>query len=99
MYRLKKYDHEVEHVAFHETLGPGADDSILARYSLQRDALLVTYDDDFETEFAESEYWGVLLLSDDDWVATEVADTVHRILELYDASSLAQMNLVGREWL
>jgi len=99
MYRLRKYGHEVEHVTFHPILQPGAEDAELAAYSLEADSLIVTYDDDFETAFGESEYWGVLLLSDDDWDAIEVADTVHRILELYDAPSLSQMNVVGREWL
>lgn len=99
MYRLRKYGHDVEHVTFHETLRPGDTDARLVRYSLETDSLIVTYDDDFVTSFDESDYWGVLLLSDDEWTATEVADTVNRILELYDASSLAQLNVVGREWL
>jgi len=46
-----------------------------------------------------SEYWGALLISDDDWSATAVADTVHRVLALYDDDSLKRLNLVGREWL
>jgi predicted nuclease of predicted toxin-antitoxin system len=99
MHRLRKYGHDVEHINFHETLQPSDEDETLAHYSLENEALIVTYDDDFATAFTESAYWGVLLLSDDSWSATQVADVVHRILNLYDESSLSQLNLVGREWL
>lgn len=98
-HRLQKYGHEVEHIHFHDTLQKGDEDSALADYSLTNDVLIVTYDDDFERKYDHSEYWGVLFFSDDDWPATEVADTVHRILELYDETTLRQMNVVGREWL
>lgn len=97
--RLQTYDHEVDHVHFHDTLSDGDSDDRLAEYSRKHSVLIVTYDDDFETNFDESEYWGVLLVSDDDWSATEVADTVHTILELYDSATLQQLNLVGRDWL
>lgn len=98
-HRLQSYGHDVEHVHFHDTLQKGDADRKLADYSLKNDVLLVTYDDDFEVQYDESEYWGVLFFSDDDWSSGEVADTVHEILEQYDAESLQQLNLVGREWL
>jgi hypothetical protein len=41
----------------------------------------------------------VLFLVDSDWTAIQVADVVHRILELYPPAELQQMNVVGREWL
>jgi predicted nuclease of predicted toxin-antitoxin system len=98
-HRLQSDGHEVEHVHFHDSLGGGDDDARLAEYSLYTAELIVTYDDDFEAHYQESDYWGVLLFSDDAWSADEVADTVHEILTLYDENTLQQMNLVGREWL
>lgn len=67
LYRLRDYGHRTEHVHFHESLPDGVDDDRLAEYSLENDVLIVTYDDDFEACYTESEYWGVLLFSDDDW--------------------------------
>lgn len=99
LYRLRHYGHTVEHVDLHDQLRKGARDDALARYSRSNHALIVTYDNDFETDYDESDYWGVLLLSDSDWTATQVADVVHEILELYPPSELELMNVVGREWL
>jgi len=56
-------------------------------------------DDDFEEYYDESDYWGVLFFTDNDWSAADVADTVHRILTLYPPSELQGMDVVGREWL
>jgi predicted nuclease of predicted toxin-antitoxin system len=99
LHRLRKYGHEAEHIDFHDSLQKGDEDGTLAKYSLENSVLLVTYDDDFATRYDESDYWGVLLLTDNDWSATDVADTVHRILTLYSPPALQQMNVVGREWL
>jgi predicted nuclease of predicted toxin-antitoxin system len=98
-YRLENYGHSVEHVLSHQTLRVSDPDWKLAQYSLENEVLIVTYDGDFNSEMRTSEYWGALLISDDDWSATEVADTVHRVLALYDDDSLKRLNLVGREWL
>lgn len=98
-HRLQNYGHAVEHILTHDTLQTGAPDRKLAEYSLENNTLIVTYDDDFESNFDGDEHWGVLLISDDDWSANEVADSVHKILELYDAASLQRVNVVGREWL
>lgn len=98
-HRLERDGYEVAHVDFHSEFQKGADDETLAAYSLAHDVCIVTYDDDFETHYDESQYWGVLFLSDNDWAATTVAETLTRILELYDESSLQGMNVVGREWL
>lgn len=99
LHRLRKYGHEAEHINFHQTLQRGDSDTDLSHYSLEHEVLIVTYDDDFAEKIPESEYWGVLLISDDTWSAKQVADTVHQILDLYDESSLSRFNLVGREWL
>ena len=99
LHRLRNYGYEAEHIDLHENLQKGDEDETLAQYSLENDVLIVTYDDDFEAHYDESDYWGVLLLTDNDWSATDVADTVHQILNLYPPQALQQMNVVGREWL
>lgn len=98
-HRLRDYGHDVEHIKFHDSLEQGDADDTLADYSLANDIPIVTYDDDFEVHHDESDYWGVLFFSDDSWSASDVADTVHEILRLYDSGSLRGMNVVGREWL
>mgnify|MGYP000365471695 CR=1 FL=1 len=98
-YRLRNDSHDVEHVDFHDQLQKGDDDDSIAQYSLRNDVLIVTYDDDFEEYYDESDYWGVLFFTDNDWSAADVADTVHRILTLYPPSELQGMDVVGREWL
>ncbi|MFB6311166.1 MAG: DUF5615 family PIN-like protein [Salinirussus sp.] len=99
LYRLRNYGHTVDHIDLHDELLKGVDDQTLVRYYRANDALIVTYDDDFETYYDESDYWGVLFFSDGDWTATQVADVVHEILERYPPSALQRMNVVGREWL
>lgn len=99
LYKLRHYGHTVEHIDLHNQLQKGDEDHVLAQYSRSHHALIVTYDDDFQTDYDESDYWGVLFFTDDDWTATQVADVVHEILELYPPSALQQMNVVGREWL
>lgn len=97
--KLQTYGHDVEHVLSHDTLRRGDDDQTLAAYSLANEVLIVTYDDDFHTSLDETAYWGVLVFSDNEWSATDVADTIHQILQLYDEATLSQLNVVGREWL
>ncbi|WP_135364184.1 DUF5615 family PIN-like protein [Halosimplex halophilum] len=57
-HRLRSDGYDADHVDFHDRLGKGDSDRALAQYSLENDALIVTYDDDFETHYGESEYWG-----------------------------------------
>lgn len=98
-HRLRDSGDAVEHVDYHEKLEKGAEDSVLTRYSLDNEALIVTYDDDFEDHHEESDYWGVLFLTDGSWSATEVATPVDRVVELYPSAQLRGMNVVGRQWL
>jgi len=98
-HRLKNYGHLVEYVPTHDTLQPGVPDWKIADYSLENDTLIITHDRDFGDDFNDSDYWGALAFSDDDWSAKQVADVTHVILDLYDEPSLTQFNAVGREWL
>jgi hypothetical protein len=98
-HRLRNYGHTVEHVLTHDTLQRGDPDRNLADYSLEHNVLIVTHDPDFGEDFDESEYWGALGFSDDDWSGKQVADVTHAILGFYDKASLRAFNPVGREWL
>jgi len=98
-HRLRNYGHSVEYVLTHDTLQCGDPDWKIAEYSLENDALIVTHDRDFGDGFDDSDYWGALAFSDDDWSAKQVADVTHVILDHYDEPSLNQFNAVGREWL
>jgi predicted nuclease of predicted toxin-antitoxin system len=98
-HRLENYGHTAEHVLTHDTLQRGDSDWKLAAYSLEHEVVILTYDSDFGEAFDESDYWGVLAISDDSWSAKQVADVVHTILDFYDEQSLRQFNPVGREWL
>jgi hypothetical protein len=73
-HRLRNYGHTVEHVLTHDTLQRGDPDRTLANYSLENNVLIVTHDPDFGEHFDESEYWGALGFSDDDWSGKQVAD-------------------------
>lgn len=98
-HRLTRDGHDVTHVHFHETLRRGDEDEVLADHSLEYGCLIVTYDDDFVQYYDQSEYWGVLFFADDSWSPQQVGDTTQQILDLYDESTLQQMNVVGQEWL
>jgi len=98
-HRLQNYGYSVEHVLTHDTLQLGDSDQKLADYSLDNNVLIITHDPDFADNFDESDFWGVLGFSDDDWSAKQVADVTHVVLDLYDESTLRTFNTVGREWL
>jgi hypothetical protein len=80
LHRLRDDGHDAEHVDFHDQLRKGDDDDSIAEYSRRNDVLIVTYDDDFEEYYDESDYWGVLFFTDNDWPTEDVADTVDEIL-------------------
>lgn len=98
-HRLRNYGHTVEHVLTHDILKRGDSDRKLADYSLENKVLIVTHDPDFGDDFDESDYWGALGFSDDDWSAKQVADVAHVILDFYDEATVRTFNTVGREWL
>ena len=51
LHRLRNYGHTFEHIDFHNHLQKGDEDRVLAQYSRSNQALIVTYDDDFETDY------------------------------------------------
>ena len=50
-HRLRNYGHTVEHIGLHHHLEKGDEDRVLAQYSRSNQALIVTYDDDVETDY------------------------------------------------
>ena len=57
-------EHEVVHVDLSGDLNKGDSDSDLAAFSLEREFVIVTYDDDFRDDFEDSDYHAVLYLPD-----------------------------------
>ena len=51
LHRLRNYEHTVEHIDLHDHLQKGDEDRVLAQYSRSNQALIMTYDDDFETDY------------------------------------------------
>lgn len=92
----RKRGHDVEHVDF---IDKGASDTALAQYPHQEDRILVTYDDDFVVEIDESDYKAVLLFEDQTMSATEVAQIIQRMSDVYPRDDVVGLQKAGREWL
>lgn len=98
-HRLGNYDHDVEHVEFASSLGKEATDGEIARYSLEVDRLILTYDDDFVTKFDEDAYRGVFFFEDEQMSYQQVADITHAVSHVYPQDQVSGLEKVGREWL
>jgi len=98
LHRLENYGHECLHVGRSDGLSKGDSDEDLAAVSKQDGRVIVTYDDDFRTEFAESDYHAVLFFPDETLSARNVADAVHEISTHYDSAQLG-FQAVGQSWL
>ena len=96
---LHRLDHDVEHVDFVPSLGKGTGDHPLARYSLETDRVIVTYDDDFVLEVDEDGYRAVLYFNDATLSVKQVADIVHAVSQHYPQDELRGLEYVGAEWL
>ena len=98
-HRLENYGHDVEHVDFVPELGKGTADHPIARYSLDTDRVIVTYDDDFVLEVDEGTYRAVLYFDDATLSVEQVADIVHTISQHYPQAELQGLEYVGEGWL
>ena len=98
-HRLDNYGHDVEHVDFVAALGKGTADNPIARYSLDTDRVIVTYDDDFVLEVDEDDYRTVLYFDDATLSVDQVADIVHAVSVNYPQEELQGLEYVGEEWL
>jgi predicted nuclease of predicted toxin-antitoxin system len=99
LHRLENYGHDVEHVDFVPDLGKGTVDHLIARYSLDTDRAIVTYDDDFVLEVDEDSYRAVLYLNDATLSVAQVADSIHTVSQHYPQDALQGLEYVGEEWL
>lgn len=98
-HRLENYGHDVEHVDFVPELGKGTADHPIARYSLDTDRVIVTYDDDFVLEVDERAYRAVLYFDDATLSVEQVADIIHAVSQNYPQAELQGLEYVGEEWL
>jgi predicted nuclease of predicted toxin-antitoxin system len=98
-HRLENYGHDVEHVDFVPELGKGTSDRPIARYSLDTDRVIVTYDDDFVLKIDEDDYRAVRSVGDETLSTKQVADVVHAVTTAYPQEELDGLEYVGDEWL
>jgi predicted nuclease of predicted toxin-antitoxin system len=99
LHRLENYDHDVEHIDLHDDLRKGDPDRQLARYSIETERIIVSYDTDWVTEFSEDEYYCALVVDDQSLSAQQVAQIVHNMSEVYPESEFVGLQKVGRNWL
>jgi len=99
LHRLENYGHDVEHVDVIPELGKGTADDPIAHYSQETDRVIVTYDDDFVLEVDETEYRGVLYVTDSTLSVAQVADIIHTVSQVYPQSNIHGLEYIGPEWL
>lgn len=98
-HRLEHYGHDVEHVDFVPELGKGVDDGTIARYSLETNRVILTYDDDFVLTVDDDSYHAVLYLVDASVPVETVADIIEAVARQYPQTELDGVQYVGEEWL
>jgi hypothetical protein len=91
LHRLENYGHDVEHVDFVPELGKGTADKPIARYSLDTDRVIVTYDDDFVLVVEEGTYRAVLYFGDATLSVEQVADIIHAVSQNYPQAELPEL--------
>ena len=80
-------------------LGKGVDDDSIARYSLDEERVVVTYDDDFVLEIDEDDYRAVLYVGEAALPVEQVADIVHAVSRHYPPEEVHGLTYVGENWL
>jgi len=98
-HRLENYGHDVEHVDFVPELGKGTADRSIARYSVDTDRVIVTYDDDFVLDVDDETYRAALYVADEALSVERVADIVHAVSQQYSQAELQGLEYVGEDWL
>ena len=97
--RLNDAGDDVEHVDFVSKLDKGASDTDLARYSIETDRTIVTYDDDFIEDVPPSQYRAVLFFEDETISAREITEIIHAMSQVYPHYEVEGLQKTGREWL
>lgn len=68
-------------------------------YSKETERVILTYDDDFLTEYDPADYHCVIYFADESLSATEVSDIVHEMVEAYPESAFTGPQFGSTEWL
>lgn len=97
--RLAAAGHDAEHVDAVAALGKGASDAALARYSVETDRTIVTYDDDFVARVPPEEYRAVLFFEDESVSVSELVAIVDAMAAVYPHDEVDGLQKTGREWL
>lgn len=99
-YRLL-LDENFEHVDDVPELGKGVSDERIAAYSTENERIVLTYDDDFKTEFDAREYFAVFYVPEQSLPPGTVAAIVDTISEQYTQEDLVGQGVqyLGTEWL
>ena len=98
-HRLENFGHDLLHIEVSDGLSKGVTDADIAAVSLDESRIIVTYDDDFRTDFDATDYHAVLFFGDESLSARDVADIVHEVSRYYSGNRLSGFMTVGRSWL
>ena len=97
--RLEDAGHDVEHVDLAPRLGKGVTDRVIARYSIEADRTILTYDDDFVGSVPPERYRAALFVEDQTMSAPEIVAIVDAMARVYPHEEVRGLQNVGREWL
>lgn len=97
--RLTAAGHDVEHVELVPALGKGSRDTALCRRSRNHNRFIVTYDEDFVTDFDERDYLATRYIEDAGMGTSAVARAVDTMARFYPPDEVRGLVPVGREWL
>lgn len=70
-----------------------------ARYSIETDRTIATFDDDFIEDVPPSRYRAVLFFEDETIPAREISELVHTMSQVYPHDEVEGLQKTGREWL
>lgn len=98
-HRLDAYGHPAESIEDVRELGLGATDTEIVSYSQKNERVILTYDDDFVTDYDPADYHCVIYFADESLSATQVADIVHKMAETYPESAFSGRQFGSKEWL
>lgn len=95
---LRTDGHDVERVDRHDALGKGATDGTIASYAIERDCLLLTYDD-FLREFTPGERPPLLFVDSDGLSGSTLVEIVTEISTAVPREDIDRPLYVSRNWL
>jgi predicted nuclease of predicted toxin-antitoxin system len=99
LYRLRDRGHDAEHVASVDALGKGATDAAVAAYSRRTGRAIVSYDDDFRTEFSETDLFGFVFVPDGTLSSEQMAVILDAMSDHYEQRDLRGAHVLDDAWL